>query len=521
MAVPSHRHRPSLLLLAPALLVGAGMLLPLVYLVARALEADAATLADIVFRERNFRLLTNTLALTACVLFVTTVIALPLAWLVVRSDLGHKKLHAILGVLPLAVPGYVMAYALMGLSGYYGFANVMFGVSLPRPEGLVGSTIALSLYTFPYLFLNLRAALLGLDPSLEETARSLGRTPLQTFRAVVLPHMTPAMLSGWLVIGLYVLGDFGVIALMRFEVFSYAIFTQYSGAFDRVYAAWLSLMLMGVTLTFIMIDARLRGRRYARIGKGAARPASPIPLGRFRPLAWAFLALVYTCSLGLPLVVLVFWMVQAGPGLDLIEVAEAFYRTTMAAVPAALTAIVLAVPVVYLTVRFPSAGTGLLDRLVYLGYAVPPLAFALSMAFFALQAVPFLYQSLPLLIFAYAMTFLALAVGPVRSRLLQIGPRFEEAARSLGHGALSSFMLTTFPLLRRSMVSGALLVFIMVVKELPITFLLAPIGYSTLATSVFSRTSEGMMMEAAPYALMIVLFSSLFVGLILRHEGTR
>ena len=83
----------------------------------------------------------------------------------------------------------------------------------------------MSLYTFPYLFLNLRASLLGLDPGLEETARSLGRTPWQTFRAVVVPHLTPALLSGWMVIGLYVLGDFGVIALMRYEVFSYAIYT--------------------------------------------------------------------------------------------------------------------------------------------------------------------------------------------------------------------------------------------------------------------------------------------------------
>jgi iron(III) transport system permease protein len=167
------------------------------------------------------------------------------------------------------------------------------------------------------------------------------------------------------------------------------------------------------------------------------------------------------------------------------------------------------VPVVYLTVRFPSPASSALDRLVYLGYAVPPLAFALSMAFFALRAAPWLYQTATLLIFAYVMTFLALAIGPVRSRLLQIGPRYEEVSRSLGHG------------LRTSMLSGALLVFIMIVKELPITFLLAPIGYSTLATTVFSRTSEGMMAEAAPHALMIVLFSSLFVGLILRHEGRR
>lgn len=521
IAGPSLKRRPSALLLIPAALVAAGMLLPMVYLLARALEADAATLVDIVFRERNLRLLSNTLLLTLSVLALTTLIALPFAWLVTRSDLKFRKFHAIMGVLPLAVPGYVMAYALMGLSGYYGFANHYFGIRLPRPEGLSGSAIALSLYTFPYLFLNLRASMLGLDPSLEESARSLGRTPWQTFVSVVLPNIRPALLSGWLVIALYVLGDFGVIALMRYEVFSYAIFTQYSGAFDRVYAAWLSLMLMAVTLSFVLIDARLRGQRYARVGKGTARPAVPVALGRATPLAWLFVLLVYATSLGLPLVVIIFWMGQTDTVVDLMEVAGAFYRTTAVALPAAAIATALALPVVYLTVRFPSRASSALDRLVYLGYSVPPLAFALSMAFFALRAAPFLYQSLPLLLFAYAMTFLALAIGPIRSRLLQIGPRYEEVSRSLGHGGFASFMLTTFPLLRRSLVSGGLLVFIMVVKELPITFLLAPIGYSTLSTAVFSRTSEGMMVEAAPYALAIVLFASLFVGLILRHEGQR
>src|SRR5690606_24120705 len=233
---------------------------------------------------------------------------LPLAWLVTRSDLGFRRLHSVLGVLPLAVPGYVMAYALIGLSGYYGFANQLFGLRLLRPEGLSGAAIALSLYTFPYLFLNLRAALLGLDPSLEESARCLGRSPWATFRTVTLPHLVPALLAGWLVIGLYVLGDFGVIALMRYEVFSYAIFTQYSAAFDRVYAAWLSLMLMAVTLSFILIEARLRGRRYVRTGKGTARPAVPVSLGRARPLVWLFLTCVYVASIGLPLMVLSYWI---------------------------------------------------------------------------------------------------------------------------------------------------------------------------------------------------------------------
>lgn len=189
--------------------------------------------------------------------------------------------------------------------------------------------------------------------------------------------------------------------------------------------------------------------------------------------------------------------------------------------PAAVLATGLALPVVYLTMRFPSPLSSAVDRLVYLGYAVPPLAFALSMVFFALRAAPFLYQTLALLIFAYAMTFLALAMGPLRSRMMQIGPKLEEVSRSLGHGPFRSFMLATFPLMRRSLLAAGLLVFISVVKELPITFLLAPTGHTTLSMAVFSRTSEGMMAEAAPYALMIVVFSSFFVGLILRYEGRR
>lgn len=498
------------------------MCIPLVYLVMRAFEAEPQVLIDIVFRERNLRLLGNTLALTGAVLTLTTLIALPLAWLVVRSDLPHKKLLSFLGVMPLAVPGYVMAYALMGLSGYNGFANAVFGLRLPRPDGLWGATLALSLYTFPYLFLNLRSALMGLDPSLEESARSLGRSRWNAFFTLTLPHLWPALAAGWLVIGLYVLGDFGVIALMRYEVFSYAIYTQYAAAFDRIYAAWLSLMLMGVTVSFILAESWFsRRRRYARIGTGVARMAQPVKLGRMAPLAWLFLALVYGASLGLPALILGYWLKLVPASIDIAQLWQVFLRSAMAAAPAAALAAIFALPVVYLTVRYPSGLSWLMERLVYLGYAIPPLAFALAMVFLALSAMPWAYQSLGLLIIAYALSFLALAVGPVRSALLQSGARAEEAARSLGYGPVAVFLRITLPTLRRPIIAGALLVFIMAVKELPITFLLAPTGYTTLATRVFAHTSEGMLYEAAPYAALIVVFSSLFVGLIMRYEGRR
>ncbi|MEO3433428.1 iron ABC transporter permease [Inquilinus sp. CAU 1745] len=498
------------------------MLVPLVYLVVRALDAEPAVLWDLIVRPRTAALFANTIALTLGVLAFTTAIALPLAWLTTRSDLAGRKAVTVLAALPLAVPGYVMAYALIGLSGNYGFMAQVVGIRLPRPEGYWGAVLALGLYTFPYLFLNLRAALSGLDPSLAESARSLGCTPWQTFRRVTLPHLKPAFFSGWLVIGLYTLGDFGAVALMRFEAFSYVIYTQYSGAFDRVYAAWLSILLMTVSLSMIWIEGKARsGLELARTGTGSERRFTPIRLGRWTPLAWGFIALVVLASLGLPAAVLSFWLSLEPVLPSLPDLLEGFLHSIAAAVPAAILAGLLALPIAYLTVRHPSRPATLIDRLAFLGYATPPLTFALAMVFFSLGAVPWLYQSLALLIIAYALHFLVLALGPIRSSLLQARPALEESARSLGYGPVRAFAHAVLPLLRRGIVAGMALVFIIAMKELPIAFLLSPAGFRTLAINVFSRTVEGMLANAAPYAAAIVIFSGLMIGVVLAHEGKR
>ena len=251
------------------LAIGLLMILPLIWLILRAFEADLATVQRLLLRPRTQMLLVNTASLVAAVLALSTVIALPLAWLVSRTDLKARRLVNLLAVMPLAVPGYVMAYALLGLSGTSGFMNQIFGIMFPRQHGLWGATLALSLYCFPYIYLNLRAAFSGMDASLEEAARALGAGKWEVFRRVTLPFLLPALLASWLVVGLYTVGDFGAVALMRFEVFSFAIYQQYSAAFDRIYAAWLALILIAIALTVVWWESRLReGVRYARTGSG-------------------------------------------------------------------------------------------------------------------------------------------------------------------------------------------------------------------------------------------------------------
>jgi len=509
--------------LIPALLAGISTLVPLLYLVLRAFDADLATVQRLVLRERTWHLLVNTVSLAGGVLALTTLLAVPLAWLMVRSDLRWRRVATILAVVPLAIPGYVVAYALISLGGNQGFLTQAFGWTIARPSGFGGAVVALSLYTFPYLFLNVRAALLGLDPSLEETARSLGCNDRVVFRSVILPQLRPALLAGWLVITLYVLGDFGVVALMRYEAFSYAIYVQYAAAFDRVYAAWLSLILLAISLGIVAAEGRLLGRRrYARVGSGAQRAVVVTRLGPWAPLAHLYVATVVLASIGLPLLVLGYWLVLAPPSPAAWQaVGSAFARTASVAAPAALLTAAAAMSVAYLATRVQLRGSRLIERLAYLGYAIPPVALALALVFFSLRSVPWLYQTTTLLVGAYVISFLALAIGPIRSALLQIPGRLEEAARSLGRRPFTAFFQTTFPVIRRPVLAATALVLMVAMKELPLTYLLAPTGFTTLAVRVFTRTSEAMLAEAAPFALAIVVFSSLFVGLLISYEGRR
>jgi iron(III) transport system permease protein len=307
---------------------------------------------------------------------------------------------------------------------------------------------------------------------------------------------------------------------MRFETFSYAIYVQYSASFDRVYAAWLSLMLILLTLSLLGLEARaLRGLSLSRVGLGSARRASQTRLGPWRPLAYGLALVPLVGALVIPLMAIVYWAVGVpGAQTGLEDVLGALANSVRASVPAALLAAGLALPLAYLGVRYPSPLSRTLERTAYIGYAVPPLAFALALIFFSLRGLPFLYQTLALLVMAYALYFLAEAIGPIRSALYQAPPRLEEAARSLGYPPAQAFLRATVPLLRRGLLSGMALVFLSSVKELPLTFLLAPVGYDTLATRIWSFTEEALYAQAAPYALLIVLFSACFVGLLLTQE---
>lgn len=502
--------------LLPVAVVAIGLTIPLFYLVMRALGADLSRTADLVFSVRNLRLLSNTLLLAIGVLVGSTALAFPLAWLTSRTDLPSRPLFSVVGVMPLAIPGYVLAYVLLGVSGAYGTIAQITGVTLPTAGGYWGAAAVLSVYLSPYLFLSIRAALLRMDESLEEAGRSLGLSHREVFFRVTVPHLWPAYMAGAVLIVLHVAGDFGVVSLMRFETFSLAIYLQFAAAFDRTYAAVLALLLLAFTSIFLIIEARLlRDASLRHTGSRQPRASRIVALGRWRPVAVGYCTVFALVTVVLPLLSILGWATAAAPAGLVPALLNAFEASGAAALAAGL----LALPIAYLRVRRPSQLTRSVERLAYLGYALPPLALALAYIFFALAAFPIVYQTMALLVFAYTLHFLAEAIGPIRTALYEISPHVEEAARSLGRSPLRAFASTTLPLIRTGIVVSIAFVFLSAIKELPLTVLLSPPGFETLSTNVWGYASEALFGQAAPYALAIVGLSAVFVGILLRYEA--
>ena len=441
-------------------------------------------------------------------------IAVPLAWLTVRSDLPGRRGWATLATLPLVMPSYIAAYVFVAVLRPKGLLQELLaplGVTeLPPIYGFLGAWLVLTLCTYPLVLIPLRAALRRLDPALEEAARVMGRSPLEVFRTVVLPQLAPAIGAGGVLVALYVLSDFGAVAILRFDSFTREIYIAFQSA-QRTEAAALGMVLVVVMVALFALYARVRGARALhRSSPGSQRPPAPVRLGRWRWPALAFCSGVVAITLVLPVGVLIYWATQdVASGLDASrdrrerrELAARRGRRRGGAAGAA--AIVVAV----LSVRFPGYATRAIERFGYAGYALPGIVVALALVFFGTRVALPLYQTLAMLVFALSIHYLPLAVGPISGALLQVPPRLEEAARGLGRTPLQVFRTITRPLVTSGVLAGAALVFLHALKELPATLLLAPIGFDTLATDIFRQTTTGFFEAGAIPALILLLIAA-------------
>ncbi|MGQ9887258.1 MAG: ABC transporter permease [Aggregatilineales bacterium] len=510
---------PSPLALAAGAVVAA-VLLPLVYLVLRALGAGSDGLAYLL-HPRTLAVLVNSAALTAAVALAAAVIGALFAWLTARTDLPLRRLWLVAGLLPLVIPSYVGAITLIAVLGPRGLvqqALAPLGVTeLPSIYGFWGAWLSLTLFTFPYVALPVRAALLKMDPALEECGHSMGLGRRAVFWRVTLPQLRPALAAGMLLAALYTLSDFGAVALMRFDAFTRVIYIQYTSSFDRSRAAVLALVLVAITLALVLLERRASAlTRNYRAGTGAQRLPHRVALGRWKAPALAFCAALVGLGLALPVAVLAMWALQAGaPGAEL---SLALVNTVSASGLTAGAVGLAALPVALLAVRSPSRLGRAFSGLPYIGNVLPGLVVALALVFFAANYFPALYQTLPVLVLGYATRFLPLSIGATRSALTQINPRLEEAGRSLGCRPWAVTARVTAPLARGGILAGMALVFLSAMKELPTTLLLAPTGYRTLATDIWAASAEARLAQVGLPGLVLVAASALGLFIVLRQS---
>jgi len=295
------------------------------------------------------------------------------------------------------------------------------------------------------------------------------------------------------------------------------------GTISRSLAAALSLVLVALTVGLLLLELRARGRfTYYRSDAHGAAPPARIALGAWRWPAFLGCALLAGVSLAVPLFVLATWVVQ---GLSIGETFQSLWtpawNSMTASALAAIATVLAALPVALLAVRYPSWWSAAIERLTYIGFALPGIAVSLALVFFAVRYAQPLYQSLPLLVFAYLVMFLPAAVGAVRTALLQINPNLEAAARGLGQRPFNVLARVYMPLLRSGLLAGAALVFLLAMKELPATLILGPTGFDTLATSVWTHITEAFYAQAALPSLLLVAVSSGSLAFILGRDGRK
>jgi iron(III) transport system permease protein len=518
VALSSSPVRAPFGLTAVAVAIGLIFLGPFAYVVWRNVGLGT-DLGSILFDGDTLRPLSQSLRLGVAVAVSAAVIGTGLAWLTVRSDIPGRRVWRLLAPLPLVFPSFVGASALLAGFASGGLMEELltpFGIeTLPDMRGFRGAWLVLTLFTYPYVYLPVAARMASLPPSLEESARLLGRSPVAVFRTVVLPQASSAVWAGSLLVFLYAISDFGAVTLLGYDTLTEQIFAD--KLFDQPRAMGLSLVLGGVAL-IVVIAERSLDRRRRRVEVVRSRESLVVPLGRWRWPAVAVVTGFLGNALVGPVAVLGFWAwrgmtadsASVGLATDMGDLVGPTLRSAGAGLITAAIAIVVVLPLAWTISRYRSRVAWAANSMVVAGFALPGVVIALSLVFWAIDAplISRWYQTLPLLIIAYVLHFGAQATRAAQVAVDAVPRRLGDAAATLGAGRPRRFFSVEIPLMTPGLLAGAGLVMLSTMKELPATLLLAPIGFDTLATEIWGAGDRGALSQGALASLMLVALSA-------------
>lgn len=485
----------------------------------------------------------NTVILCIGVALGVILVGVTTAWLTVMYEFPGRKVFEWALVLPMAVPAYVMAYLYTDLLQFVGPVQTglreafSWGRSdywFPDVRSLGGGIAMFILVLYPYVYLLARNAFLERASGMLEVARTLGVGPWSAFFRVSLPLARPAIVVGTTLALMETLADYGTVAYFGVDTFTTGIYRAWFSLGDRTAAAQLSAMLLGFVILLILLERFSRGRARYNDTTGRNRPGQGRCLkGAKAALAFVLCLLPLLLGFLLPAGLLLHMALLDGDaqfGIRFFTLAgNSFFLAGVTAVLAVVLALLLAYGA-RLSRTILAVG---LNRMVGLGYAVPGAVIAVGVlipvtrldtwlanawsSYFGWNPGLILTGGIAALIYAYLVRFLAVALQTVESSLGKITPSMDDASRSLGLGQLGTLWRVHTPILKGSLFTAGLLVFVDVMKELPATLVMRPFNFDTLATQTYTLAADERLAEASTAALTIVLVGLLPLILLSRQ----
>ncbi len=487
-------------------------------------------------------LLSNTFILTSGVLSLTLVLGTSLAWLTAVCEFPGRRTFSWALLLPLAMPTYVLAFVFLGLLDFSGPVQSLLRSWFPATRTLFpnvrsagGVILVMSLALYPYVYLLSKNAFMTQGKQALEAARSLGCCPMRSFFKVALPMARPWIAGGLLLVLMETLADFGAVSIFNFDTFTTAIYKAWFGFFSLNAAAQLSSLLVLMVFIVMIVEQKMRANmRYTHTGRNSTKTERIRLTGWRRWGATLFAFGILALAFLIPLVQLIIWSMEMIPHQLNTRYLGFLGRSLLLSLLAAAAVCVCALFLTYTGRRHKDKFTAAMIRTANLGYALPGTVLAVGMVIVisfidgtlagwigsGSSAGPLLQGTVFTMITAYMVRFMAGGYNSINSAMQRITPNMDEAAVSMGTKGLALLRRVHVPLLRGGILTAAMLVFVDVMKEMPITLMTRPFGWDTLAVKIYELTSEGEWERAALPAAVLVLGGLIPVMLLSKQAET-
>ncbi|MBB6452587.1 iron(III) transport system permease protein [Salirhabdus euzebyi] len=480
-------------------------------------------------------ILSNTLVLIILTGVLTTIIGVSLAWVVTAYQFPLRNFLKWALILPLAIPPFIGAYTYQGILDYTGIIQSTlrnaFDIHVDQKYfdimNIGGAVFIFTMFLFPYMYVITRSFLANQSASIIENARILGGGSVGTFFRIVLPISRTAIIGGVSIIALEVINDYGVVKYFGIQTFITAIFQTWSGMSDLESAFKLAGTLMVVVILLLLFEKFARGRKRYSYSSTKIKPITPKRLTGYKAtMATTYCLAVFSFAFMIPFIQLVLWTFMTYEKIVTVEFFALIKNSFFVAAISSILIVIVAVIISNYTRIYQGIYTKVIAKITVLGYSIPGAVIAISVitifvgldkylmsifSYFQMDPIIVFRTSIVMLITAYVIRFLTVGYNSIEAGFEKIGNSFTEASRSLGVSTVKTFFKVDIPMLKGAIFGGFILVFIDILKELPLTMLLQPFNFFTLATKAFRYANDEMVNEAASASLIIILISGICI----------